>query len=164
MGVPLVRERMEATPADSIGSFRRQLTVLERAGPTVLAPANRLRGPALPSSVPGGVLLPPIQPGAAPRVLSVSARSAALRRRQAQHRRRTILFVLLAIMSATLAGGFLSGLRVLWGVHVVMDMIFIAYVTLLVRLRNLAAEREMKLRFLPSPTTEPALLLRRSVN
>jgi hypothetical protein len=39
-------------------------------------------------------------------------------------------------------------------------------VALLINLRNQAAEREMKLRFLPGgePMAEPALLLRRSAN
>jgi hypothetical protein len=105
-----------------------------------------------------------MQPGAAPRSVSVTARSAWLKRRHAQRRRREILFVLVAMMSATLAAGFLPGMRMLWGIHVVVDMLFVAYVALLVRLRNLAAEREMKLSFLPSPTSEPALLLRRSAN
>jgi hypothetical protein len=39
------------------------------------------------------------------------------------------------------------------------------YVALLIRLRNLEAEREMKLRFLPPPRAqEPTLLLRRPAN
>ncbi len=55
-------------------------------------------------------------------------------------------------------------MRMLWGLNVVVDMMFVGYVSLLIRLRNLAAEREMKLRFLPGAPTEPALLLRRSAN
>jgi hypothetical protein len=36
-------------------------------------------------------------------------------------------------------------------VNVVVDLVFVAYIGLLIRMRNLAAEREMKLTFLPTP-------------
>ena len=65
--------------------------------------------------------------------------------------------------------GVLPQLRILWSIHVVIDVLFVAYVGTLVYLRNLAAEREMKVRFLPTAMpvpqayqAEPALLLRRS--
>ena len=35
-------------------------------------------------------------------------------------------------------------------VHVMLDLLFVGYMALLVRMRNLAAEREMKLTFLPT--------------
>jgi hypothetical protein len=151
---------MEGTAADSIGSFRKQLTVLERAAPTVLTPANRLRGPA--REVTGGVLLPPMRPSAPVRALA--AHPGARRRRSVQRRRRDVLTVLAVGMVGTLLGGFLPGLKMLWGVHLVLDGFFVAYVSLLIRLRNLSAEREIKLRFLPATLPEPAFLLRRSAN
>jgi uncharacterized membrane protein len=43
------------------------------------------------------------------------------------------------------------GLHVMLTVHVVLDLVFVAYIGLLIRMRNLAAEREMKLTFLPAP-------------
>jgi len=50
-------------------------------------------------------------------------------------------------------------------VALISGIALMAYVLLLVRLRNVAAEREMKLRFLPrTAAPEPALLLRRSAN
>jgi hypothetical protein len=150
---------MEGTSADSIGSFRKQLTVLERAAPTAVAPANRLRVPT--SQVTGGVLLPPTPSYAA---RAIANRPVVLRRRQAQRRRREVLVVLVTLMAGTLIAGFLPGMKMLWGLNVVLDMVFVAYVSLLIRLRNLAAEREMKLRFLPGASAEPALLLRRSAN
>ena len=151
---------MEGTASDSIGSFRKQLTVLERAAPTALPPANRLRVPN--HQVTGGVLLPPVNSNGARLVAAVHP--AAIRRRRSQRRRREVLFVLVTAMMATFAGGFLPGLKMLWGLNVLVDLLFVAYVALLIRLRNLAAEREMKLRFLPGPAAEPALLLRRSAN
>jgi hypothetical protein len=150
---------MEGTAADSIGSFRKQLTVLERAAPTAVAPANRLRVPT--NQVTGGVLHPPT-PSLSAR--AIGNRPVVLRRRQAQRRRREVLVVLATLMAGTLIGGFLPGMKMLWGVNVLVDMVFVAYVSLLIRLRNLAAEREMKLRFLPGAPAEPALLLRRSAN
>ena len=50
-------------------------------------------------------------------------------------------------------------------VHLVVDALFAVYVGVLIRMRNVAAEREMKVRFLPGagPAVEP-LLLRRSAN
>ncbi len=159
LGVPLLRERMEGTAADSIGSFRKQLNVLERAAPTSLPAANRLRVPT--QQVTGGVLLPPM-PSTTAR--AIANRPPVLRRRQAQRRRREVLVVMVTLMVGTLIGGFLPGMRMLWGLNVVVDMMFVGYVSLLIRLRNLAAEREMKLRFLPGAPTEPALLLRRSAN
>jgi hypothetical protein len=50
-------------------------------------------------------------------------------------------------------------------VHLLVDVVFALYVGLLIRMRNAAAEREMKVRFLPGAgaSVEP-LLLRRSAN
>src|SRR5205823_249049 len=135
-------------------------------GPHVVAgPAKvtmtRAASPALP-------LAPPA--ASAP----VAARPVPARRRgptRAQRRRRDIIFGLFAAMVGSLAVGFLPGLRVLWGLHLLLDALFAVYVGLLIRNRNIAAEREMKLRFLPGPTgtgpaavrsPEPALLLRRT--
>jgi hypothetical protein len=56
----------------------------------------------------------------------------------------------------------------MWGLHLALDAIFAGYIALLVRFRNIAAEREMKVRFLPASraerSPEPALLLRRTGN
>jgi hypothetical protein len=53
-------------------------------------------------------------------------------------------------------------------VHVLVDFMFVTYVALLVHMRNQAAERDMKVRFLPGRLPgrpEPAtLLLRRSAH
>lgn len=79
-------------------------------------------------------------------------------------RRRDIFVGLLVAMAGSLVLGALPPLRVLWMLHVVVDLAFVAYVATLIYLRNAAAEREMKVRFLPNAAAEPALLLRRSVN
>lgn len=151
---PLLRARAEGRPADSIGNFRRQLHVLQRTGPGVFPPANTL-----------GASMGPYRP-VAPGLAIRSASPEAARRARTLKRRRDVLFGLLGAMGGTLLLGLLPSLRVLWGLHLVLDLLFAGYVALLVRMRNEAAEREMKLRFIPGATAtpEPALLLRRSAN
>jgi hypothetical protein len=161
--VPFVRARTNGNLGDSIGTFSRHLSVLERAAPTSVNPANRLKLPV------GQAVIPPYRPptasGAsrgrqngfapmpsrrpsAPYLTSASAH----RRRQAQKRRRDVLYALLAGMAGSLLLSRIHGLGVMLAVQVVFDLLFVGYVALLIRLRNLSAEREMKLTFLP---TEP---------
>ena len=156
------RERMaETRPADSIGSFRRQLSVLERTGPVSGRVAPRHRLADLPAS-------PVVRRAPAVRAAGAVGGPAVRRRgpSQAQKRRRDIIFGLFAAMGGSLLLSFLPGLKVMLGLHLVLDALFVAYIALLIRQRNIVAEREMKLRFLPgaSSAPEPALLLRRSVN
>jgi hypothetical protein len=151
LGAPLVRRRMEGTPIDSVVSFRRQLSVLERTGPTAIAPVNTLRS----NRVSGPVLGP---------VVITRAASPIGARRMAQKRRRDVLYSLLALMFLTLTLSLVLGMRTLLYVHVLLDLLFAGYVALLIRMRNVAAEKEMKLRFLPTVQGEPALALRRSAN
>jgi hypothetical protein len=145
---PWLRSRSESRPADSITSFRRQLSVLERTAPNTRVAATRLV-PVGPSGVPDhGVGLSP----------------SPMSRREAQKRRRDILFGLLAAMGGSLILGFVPGLRVMLGLHLVLDLLFAAYLVVLVQVRKAAQERDLKVRYLPGPAAEPALLLRRSAN
>lgn len=156
-----IKDRMaEGRPADSIGSFRRQLNVLERTGPAARWSARSVGavGPAARAGSPGRR---PVRSPAA-----VAARRAAARRR-----RRDILCGLLAAMGGSLLLSFLPGLGVMLGLHVALDVCFVAYVVLLVRYRSLRAERAAKVRYLPQfpappapGVPEPALLLRRTGN
>jgi len=98
-----------------------------------------------------------------------SATSAA--RSRTIRRRRDVLSALLVASVATLTLGLLFSMGIMLVVHVVADVLLIAYVALLVHQRNAAAERDMKVRFLPQPhRLDPALLraepalLRRSAN
>jgi hypothetical protein len=83
-----------------------------------------------------------------------------------QKRRRDVMLALASAMVATLALSLVPGLGALLFVHLFVDVLFVAYVAMLIRLRGAAAEREMKLRFLPGAqqSVEPALALRRSAN
>ena len=143
-----LRERIGGAPGDSVVSFRRQLHVLQRTGPVSVPPANTLRA---------GYGVPSLSTRPVP--------SVAARRARTLKRRRDVLFSLLGAMGVTLVLGAIPSLRALWGLHVVLDLLFAGYVAALVRLRNIAAERDMKLRFLPGAAhAEPALALRRSAN
>ena len=74
---------------------------------------------------------------------------AAAHRHHVQRRRRDILMALIAGMGGSFLLGMVHGLRVMLLVNVVLDVMFVAYVSILIRLRSLAAEREVKLMFLP---------------
>jgi hypothetical protein len=157
---PWLRSRADARPADSIGAFRHRLHVLERTGPvgTRRAPMAAAR-PDMAGFVPVAQ-----RPG--PRTTAMSATSA---RARTQRRRRDIFVGMLAAMATSLVLGFVPSLRILWVVHLLVDAMFVTYVALLVHMRNQAAERDMKVRFLPGRlpgrAPEPAtLLLRRSAH
>ncbi|MGH9157709.1 MAG: hypothetical protein ACRD1K_18165 [Acidimicrobiales bacterium] len=153
---PMLRSRAEARPADSIGNFRRQLRVLQRTGPTVAAMAD---------TIPLGGLRRPGPAVAGPASLARPALSAtAARRARTLRRRRDVLAVLLAGVTGTLALGAFGSLRALWWLHLVLDVAFVGYLVMLVRVRNDAAEREMKLRFLPATQPDNVILFRRSAN
>lgn len=166
--------RQTERPVDSIGSFRRQLGTLERRSPSLVPPANRMR-PARPR--------PMVATGQSHRPGSGFAIAAARgdisyassQRVVARHRRRDVFFGLVLTASLTFLGGFVPTLRLLW-VACAVDLILLAtFCSLLVRMRNLAAEREMKIRYLSTarerqerlhpgrPRPAPAAL-RRSAN
>jgi hypothetical protein len=141
--------------ADSIGTFRRHLRVLERTGPIVIDPAHRLRDAA-------GFAAPPLFLGAP----TGSPSPAVRRRREAQRRRRDIVSGLLLAFVGSMLLGWVPGLRVMWMLAAVLALALAGYVFLLVQRRNLASERAMKVRYLPDHRqgSEPALMLRRSAN
>ncbi len=153
---PLFRGRVESRSADSIGDFRRQLHVLRRTGPTSITPAHSARFGAMPV---GSMVAPYRAPGA-PRS------PQAFRRQRTLRRRRDVLLALMGGTVASLLLGAIPALRMLWLVTLASSALLVAYVAMLVRMRNLAAERDMKLRFLPAAASgaDPALLLHRSAN
>ena len=147
---PLLGARAEGRPADSIGDFRRQLSVLRRAAPVGTQPVHPLAAY-----------------GNVPFVAGPHTQSRQdVARRRAVKRRRDVFYALVTSMAGTLVLGMVPGLRVLLGLNLVLDVLFVAYVAMLVRMRNAAAEREMKVRFLPQSASapEPAFALRRSAN
>jgi hypothetical protein len=161
---PILRARSEHRPSGSISDFRRQLHVLARSAPA---------GNVAPQYLPGRVVPMPARPVAVRGPIAQPSQPLRLGRSRTTVKRRRDIFVgLLVAMVGSLVLGALPPLRVLWTIHVLVDVLFVAYVAALIYLRNLAAEREMKVRFLPTAAgigvgvgaqaPEPALLLRRT--
>ncbi|HEV3400193.1 MAG TPA: hypothetical protein VG078_00075 [Acidimicrobiales bacterium] len=174
---PALRRRAEARPGDSIHEFDYQLAVLERSRPGVrrgsfdrsaargLAPRPAARpAPSVASLAAHRARVNGQRPAAMPTRAFARPGLPSPRRRAALRRRRDILVGLLATSALTLVLGILPALRSMLMLHLVVDVLLIAYVALLIRQRTLAAEREMKVRFLPGPRVMEPALLRRSVN
>ncbi len=149
--VSWLRSRSATTFSDSVGTFRQHLNVLERTTPTTVRPANRLSDPSPRyAAAPGFSTAAPTR-----RTRPVAANTAALRRRQAQKRRRDVFFALMAGTVGFFALALLPGMSILWSVQVLFDILLGTYVAILVRLRNQAAEREMKLRYMSAARPAP---------
>ncbi len=148
-----LRSRAQGTFGDSVGTFRRHLRVLERTAPSTVRPANRLRGPVMVPAYrpPPGIQGPPRPAsGYGRRPMAVGGVVGNdVRRRQALKRRRDVLFVLLVAVVATLVMAGATRASALVFLQVVSDLALVGYIGLLVRLRNLAAERDLKLSYLP---------------
>ena len=147
---PYLQNRSESRPADSISTFRNQLSVLERRS-TMLSPG--FEQPRSVSSV------------AATR--SAQAQRARLARLEAKKRRRDILVTLLAAAGLTLVLGIV--LPQVLVLHLLIDAMLAGYVALLVRQRRAVEERATKVRYLATarrpatvPAHQPQLALRRS--
>jgi hypothetical protein len=152
---------------DSVGMFSQHLHVLERTGPTTVVAANRMRGPSLAAQspyrpVPRGQgaarMSGPVTTGSM-RQQPMSA--AALRRRQSRKRRRDVLFSLVGAAGFTLFLGVIPGMHKLLYLNLVIDLLLAGYVALLVKVRNLAAERSAKLTWLPRVQPVPSGAVRR---
>lgn len=153
--VSWLRSRTATTFSDSVGTFRRHLTVLEKATPTSVRPANRLNDRPVPSprATVRALSGPSADRGVAAAgrlVRPPAANAAALRRRQAQKRRRDVFFAIMAGTVGSLLLALIPGLSVMWAVQVVFDLLLGSYCAVLVKLRNAAAERELKLRYMTS--------------
>ncbi len=72
-------------------------------------------------------------------------------------RRRDVLVGLLGVAGATLVLGVIPPLRMLWVAHLITDVLLVAYVVMLIQIRNQVAERELKVRFLPSAAPLPSM-------
>ena len=134
----LLRSRADRGPADSIGSFRNQLSMIERSLPEGSARVTHLNAARRAQSA-----------MAAPVGYQAVAGYRPPTRSELQRRRRDVLLALLASVIATLALGLLF--KPFFALNLVADVALAGYVTLLVRARTIAAEREMKVRYLPGP-------------
>ena len=143
---PMLQNRSQARPADSISAFQSQLSTLQRrtvgeSGSGPITPPNGMRA-VRPVSATYGTAGPaefrPVPLG--------TVDQARLARIDAQRRRRRVLAGLLVAAAATLLLSFvLPPLRTL---HLVIDALLLCYVGLLVRRRKLAMERAAKVRYM----------------
>ena len=149
LGPSLLRRRAERRSNDSIGDFHRQLRILQRTGPTVVDPAYRLE--------PG-----PFRAAGARRGPSVERRADPYFRPEACKHRRDVLAVLLCVLVGSGLLGAIPPLHTLLYVTVIGAAALASYVGLLVYMRNLATERESKLRYFPEPARhESSVVIRR---
>jgi hypothetical protein len=150
---PYLQNRSESRPADSISTFRNQLSVLERRA-TMAHPGAPVR---------------PMAPAPRPMAPTAQVQRARYARMEAKKRRRDILVTLLAAAGLTLVLGLV--LPQVLVLHLAIDVLLGAYVALLVRQKRVAEERSTKVRYLSSarrpapvhPAAHPQLALRRSV-
>ena len=157
----LFRAKAERS-TDLIGAFGRQLSVLERATSVSQGSVTRLRPAGM---RPAGSIA--LARAATPRPTGghAVARHRSPGRASARKRRRDIFCGLLVAMGVSLVLSIIPAMGMMLWVHLALDVAFVAYVALLVRVRNLATERELKVRFLPTVSSpQPQLLLRRSAN
>jgi len=154
LGPSLLRRRAERRSTDSIGDFHRQLRILQRAGPSVVDPAYRLD--------PGGNSASgPFRAPGARTVRAPERRTDPYFRPEACKRRRDILAVLLCVLAGSGLLGAIPALGALLYVTLACAISLAAYVGLLVYLRTLALEREVKLRYLPQPAQQSSVTVRR---
>ncbi len=128
LGSWLWNRRVEL-PVDSVHSFHQQLSVL-----SALDRTSRRAGSFRP-------LAPVPEP-------------FRLTRSQARRRRREVFFFLVAAATLTLALAVVLGGAAMYA-HLLVDITLLAYITLLIRMQKLAAEREAKVRYLPRPNPQP---------
>ncbi len=146
------RSRRDQRGVNSISSFSKHLSVLERTSPArpsrTTTFASRSSGRPEPI-FPAATYQPPRPP------MSLSA---------ARRRRRNVLYALAVAAIVTLVlipfmGSTMVALQVL------TDLLLVGYLGLLVRTQRLATERREKVRYLPTVgAAEPQYLLQRSAN
>lgn len=150
---PLLRSRQDGRPSDSVVSFRRQLSTLQRTG-SQLRPAGRLSSPVRVTSPSRGGYAPVgraagLDPRHAYGAMSAYGVGYAVRNPKAsaaRRRRQNILFTLAAVAGGSLLLAVASASRTFWYVHVVADVLLLGYVYLLVQMRKLAEQRDRTLR------------------
>jgi hypothetical protein len=154
---PILSGRSSGRRADSIGDFTYRLGVIGKTGGH-----RRRRQPptAIPVAMPPSI--PPSRPlGAAgnPGVTRISSPATMTR---SQRRRRDVLLVLGVAVLSTLLLAVVAGNPLFYLVQAFTDVMLVAYLALLVRMKQTAIERKAKVHYLPAPAPAPSLVLRRS--
>lgn len=150
------RSRVPHRNVNSISSFSRHLSVLERTSPSRQLGTGSGQWPSERASV--TPLYPPAHYG------SISRRSA-MSKGEARRRRRDVLYVLGGAALVTLLGAVALGGVFVW-MHLLTDAALVAYTALLARAQHLASERRAKVRYLATPDggVEPGYYLSQSAS
>jgi hypothetical protein len=150
--VHMFRSRAEGHRADSIGDFRYRLGVIGRTG------GHAFRRPApLRAIAPPAVHALPGTPR--PRVAHPVGAMTPL-----QRRRRDVLVGLLSAAGASFLLAVVSGVTMMWMLHVLADVLLFTYVALLLHFKHLAMERHAKVHYLPRSAAPQLAQLRRTAN
>jgi len=160
--VSWARSRTEHRSVNSISTFNKHLSVLERTTPGRSSAPTRIAGSPAPQRT--GVSL--ARPAFAPTAYRTTG-GIGMSRQQARERRKNVLFALAGAALVTLALTVLLGGPFLY-LQLLTDVLLAGYVLLLVQTQRMAVERQAKVRYLQQPAEyhEPAapLLLRSSAN
>ncbi len=156
---PYLQNRRESRPGDSIASFRQQLNVLERTTPG--APSNLARLDVGRYDAPRHNPRSSVAPLAGRRP---AASPGAMRRAEVRRRRRDVFVTLLGAVAVTFLLAVALG-GTIWLLHLAVDVVFVAYVALLVSLQQQSTDRELKVRYMPPAQArrqaQPQLAVRR---
>jgi len=162
---PWLQNRGATRPADSITTFRHQLSVLERRAGSVAPHREAARSPNVTTMYPYGASLR-AGVGAATRPTPfVPAPVVRMSRAEARQRRRDVFNTLggAGVLTFVLAA-FMGG--PVWILNAIVVSLFGVYGVLMSRVQRRSEDRETKVRYLPrrERAAEPAYLVRRSAN
>jgi hypothetical protein len=124
-----LKNRGEHRSVNSISSFNKHLSVLERTSPARQGVVSRSQG-------------------SAPVGYGLVRRPSVMTRSEARRRRRDVLFALAGAVLVTLMFTVVLGGPFVW-LQLITDVLFVGYVVLLLRTQRLAVERRNKVRYLP---------------
>jgi hypothetical protein len=154
-----VRGRSEHRSVNSISSFSKHLSVLERTSPGRSAAPTRIAGPA-PQRATASLARPAFAP-------TPYRRSASMTRRQARERRKNVLMALAGVAMVTLVGAVAVQGPLVY-LNLLADALLAGYVVLLVQIRRIDTERQAKVRYLEPmidlTDAHAPLLLQQSAN
>ena len=144
---PYLQNRREHRPGDSIASFRHQLSVLERATPEGRARSLRFDHGRDWAPEPQAYAPAPAARRAGPAVAPRPSASLAVRPSSARKRRKDVFLTLLGAVAVTFLLAIAMG-GMVWALHVAVDLAFVGYVALLIKIQQETAEKELKVRFI----------------
>jgi len=134
--VPQVLRARATRTGDSVGAFAQQLSILGRTSPAgsphLMRPLPMVSGPN-----------------------DDELGTSRLTLDEARKRRRDVIRVLLIAMAATFVLGLLPPLRKLLVLHLLLDVMFVAYLGLLYRAQASSADRRARVRRLRPPAPPP---------